>query len=103
MRATGSARGCANEVSLSELDRLSQRMLFAIAQDFDKSVPQGFRWHRELLDQMKVPTEQRPAVINQQEYDLLLPYLASRHLVSLSTLFDDSRPRSCRAKSDLVP
>lgn len=52
-----------------------------IAKHFDRHVPNGFKWHRQLLDQMREATEQRPAIISQQEYDMLAEYLTFRHLV----------------------
>ncbi len=52
-----------------------------VAKHFDKRVPSGLKWHRQLLDQMCEATEYRPAIISQQEYDMLAEYLTFRHLV----------------------
>jgi hypothetical protein len=58
-----------------------EAVFLIIARKFDASVPDGFRWHRALLDQMRATTTNRPAVIDQQLYDMLLEYLSFRHMV----------------------
>ena len=52
-----------------------------IGKYFDNHVPGGVRWHRQLLDQMKVSTENRPGIIDQEVYDMLVEYLSFRHMV----------------------
>ena len=52
-----------------------------IAKHFDHHVPDGIRWHRQLLDQMNTATDRRARVIDQQAYDMLLEYLSFRHMV----------------------
>lgn len=58
-----------------------EAVFLIVARHFDHSVPEGFRWHRELLDQMKRATDRRPAIIDQQQYDMLVEYLSFRHMV----------------------
>ena len=56
-------------------------IFLVIAKRFDRQVPGGSHWHRHLLDQMKTATELRPAIIGEQEYDMLVEYLSFRHMV----------------------
>lgn len=58
-----------------------EAVFLLIAKRFDNHVPEGIRWHRQLLDDMKTSTKTREAVISQQDYDILLEYLSFRHIV----------------------
>lgn len=52
-----------------------------IALDVDLHMPDGSRWHKELLTQMAEPqVEQRPAVISQETFEILEELLAFRHV-----------------------
>ena len=56
-------------------------MLNVFAKNFDHRVPEGVRWHRQLLDQMKTSTDHRQPVIDEGTYHILLEYLSFRHIV----------------------
>lgn len=58
-----------------------EAIFLIIAKYVDGQVPNDVRWHRQLLDQMKRPTDRRAAVIDQRDYDTLLEYLSFRHMV----------------------
>ena len=58
-----------------------EKVLVEIARRFDGHIPGGERWHRALLDQMLSATDDRPALIEQDDYDILVEYLSFRHLV----------------------
>ena len=52
-----------------------------IALDVDLRIPDGSRWHKELLTQMAEPqAEQRPPVISQETFEILEELLAFRHI-----------------------
>ena len=52
-----------------------------IALDVDLRMPDGSRWHKELLTQMAEPqAEQRPPVISQETFEILEELLAFRHV-----------------------
>ena len=52
-----------------------------IALDVDLRMPDGSRWHKELLTQMAEPqAEQRPSVISQATFETLEELLAFRHI-----------------------
>ena len=51
-----------------------------IALDVDLRMPDGSRWHKELLTQMTEPqAEQRPPVISQETFEILEELLEFRH------------------------
>lgn len=56
-----------------------ERVFSAIAAEVDGEMPQGHRWHRDLLEQMSQSTERREAVIEEALRRLLLDYAAFRH------------------------
>lgn len=60
----------------------AERIFKRIAKDYDKRLPTGSSWHKELLDNMvsDIP-EARPAVIASSTYDLLEDYRGFRHVV----------------------
>ena len=52
-----------------------------IALDVDLHIPDGSRWHKELLTQMAEPqAEQRPPVISQETFEVLEELLEFRHV-----------------------
>ena len=50
-----------------------------IAEDVDKTVPTGDRWHRRLLDQMMTNSDAREAVLSTATAQRLVEYLGFRH------------------------
>ena len=56
-----------------------EAILLTVAKRVDKSVPEGARWHRDLLDQSLVANDRRPAVITPAVRVSLDQYLAFRH------------------------
>ena len=59
----------------SGLERIFER----IARSVDSSIPEGQRWHSELLGQVAGPTPNREAVISVKSRTRLREYLAFRH------------------------
>ena len=51
-----------------------------IALDVDVDMPQGERWHKQLLEQMASPRAERPPVISESTFALLQEFLAFRDL-----------------------
>ena len=51
-----------------------------VAVECDGQSPGGDTWHRDLLDAMAEPSEQRPAVISEDLHDALRAYLNFRHV-----------------------
>ena len=51
-----------------------------IALDVDLRIPDGSRWHKELLAQMAEPQAERQPVISQETFELLQEYLEFRHV-----------------------
>ena len=56
-----------------------ERIFSIIAKHVDGREPTGRRWHRELLQRMTLPSENRNAVIETEVGDKLLDYLGFRH------------------------
>ncbi len=57
-----------------------EKILKLIALELDKRIPSSESWHRDLLSQMTVATEARPAVITTDLVTHLAELLAFRHL-----------------------
>jgi hypothetical protein len=59
-----------------------ERIFEKISSSVDNSLPQGFNWHQELLNQMalEIPNV-RPAVISEKTREQLDPYRGFRHVV----------------------
>jgi ribonuclease HepT-like protein len=57
-----------------------EKMLKLIAREWDARIPSSDAWHKELLNQMAVPTNTRPAVITSGLVEILSEFLAFRHL-----------------------
>lgn len=59
-----------------------ERLFLQIAKVVDRSVPEGERWHRELLEQMRLPMPPvRPPVLQARTVLQLDEYLRFRHVV----------------------
>jgi predicted nucleotidyltransferase/uncharacterized protein YutE (UPF0331/DUF86 family) len=56
-----------------------EMMFERIAVTFDGDTPEGREWHRSLLEQMEISTQNRPAVINHEILLILSDYLKFRH------------------------
>jgi hypothetical protein len=66
-----------------------ERILRKIATKIDGAIPEGERWHKDLLDQVAVEIPQvRPAVISKSLRDELIDYLAFRHVIRNVYPFD---------------
>ncbi len=57
-----------------------EKVLKLIAREWDGHIPASEAWHKELLNQMAVPTNARPAVISLDLVEVLSEFLAFRHL-----------------------
>ena len=53
-----------------------------IAMDIDLRMPDGSRWHKELLTQMVEPNAERQPVISQETFEILKELLEFRHVFS---------------------
>ncbi|MCS6830968.1 MAG: hypothetical protein RMM08_03995 [Armatimonadota bacterium] len=59
-----------------------ERLFLQIAKVVDRSVPTGERWHRDLLEQMRLPMSTvRPAILDAGMVAQLDEYLRFRHVV----------------------
>ena len=56
-----------------------ERIFERIARRIDHSLPQGERWHTDLLQQVARPTDERLALISEETRLSLREYLAFRH------------------------
>jgi hypothetical protein len=56
-----------------------ERIFERVARRIDHSLPQGERWHTDLLLQVARPTDARSALISEETRLLLREYLAFRH------------------------
>jgi hypothetical protein len=56
------------------------KMLKLVAREWDARIPDSDAWHKDLLNQMAVPTNTRPAVITSGLVEILSEFLAFRHL-----------------------
>lgn len=59
----------------------AERICLKIARDIDDSVPRGDRWHKTLLEQMVVDTDQRPVVLAADTFTQLEQLRGFRHFV----------------------
>jgi len=57
----------------------AENVFLAVARHLDVQVPEGTRWHRELLAQVARPTTTRPALLSSSLETRLTVYLAFRH------------------------
>jgi len=57
-----------------------EKILKLIASDCDESLPSSDAWHRQLLNQMAVAADRRPAVLSPELHEALGEFLAFRHL-----------------------
>ena len=76
-----------------------------IALDVDLRIPDGSRWHKELLTQMAEPeAERRPPVISQETFETLEELLAFRHIFNNiygEELVYEQTERNAKAISEL--
>ena len=56
-----------------------ERIFERVARRIDHSLPQGERWHTDLLHQVARPTDERLALISEETRQSLREYLAFRH------------------------
>jgi hypothetical protein len=50
-----------------------------VAKQVDGRLPDGSKWHRDLLIQMSEQNNTRQAIIDSEQYNVLLQYLSFRH------------------------
>lgn len=58
-----------------------ESIFLLIAKKVDKKIPEGQKWHNELLNQMILKTDFRKEVIDAETFEILKPYLLFRHFV----------------------
>jgi hypothetical protein len=58
-----------------------ERIFSIIASELNGALPDGYDWHKRLLERMTLDHEGRPALISEQMARLLEKYLAFRHVV----------------------
>jgi hypothetical protein len=57
-----------------------EKILKLIAREWDARIPSSDAWHKDLPNQMAVPTNTRPTVITSGLVEILSEFLAFRHL-----------------------
>jgi hypothetical protein len=57
-----------------------ERVLLLLVRRLDSTLPSGVRWHRQLIDQASVFTENRMAIISHDLREKLVEYLGFRHV-----------------------
>jgi hypothetical protein len=65
----------------------AESIFLAVARHLDVQLPEGTRWHRELLAQVARPTTTRPALLSSSLETRLTVYLAFRHYFRHSYAF----------------
>jgi hypothetical protein len=65
-----------------------ENLLKRVAVEIDGSVPVGESWHRDLLDQVSQPGENRPAAISEALRSRLTEYRGFRHVFRGSLLIN---------------
>ena len=58
-----------------------ERIFQIVASELNGALPDGYDWHKRLLDRMTVPHEGRPPLISTQTGQQLQKYLAFRHVL----------------------
>lgn len=79
-----------------------ERIFTDVAKRIDGSLPQGDRWHTELLMQMARPTASRSPVISDEVQRQLRRYLAFRHYYRHSYSHSLEWPRLRELTADLT-
>jgi len=80
-----------------------EKMFLSIAEQVDGSVPQGARWHTDLLNQMAYDLPNiRPPVLSSATRDALHEYRSFRHLVRNVYTYNLS-PEKVKARVDRLP
>ena len=59
----------------------AERICLKIAKDIDDSIPRGDRWHKTLLEQMMIDTDQRPAFLTMDTFTQFEQLRGFRHFV----------------------
>ena len=67
--------------NLVDCYRGTENIFTEIAMDVDLRMPDGSRWHKELLTQMTAPQADRQPVISQETFEALEELLELRHVV----------------------
>jgi hypothetical protein len=58
-----------------------ERIFRIVASELNDALPDGYDWHKRLLERMAIAHEGRPALISNQTARLLEKYLSFRHAV----------------------
>ena len=58
-----------------------ERIFQIVASELNGALPDGYDWHRRLLERMALDHEGRPALISEETARILEKYLAFRHVV----------------------
>ena len=66
--------------NLVDCYRGTENIFKQIAMDIDLRMPDGSRWHKELLTQMTEPQAERQPVISQETFEILEAFLEFRHV-----------------------
>ena len=66
--------------NLVDCYRGTENIFKQIAMDIDLRMPDGSRWHKELLTQMTEPQAERQPVISQETFEILEEFLEFRHV-----------------------
>ena len=66
--------------NLVDCSRGIENIFRQIAMDIDLRMPDGSRWHKELLTQMTEPHTERQPVISQETFEILVELLEFRHV-----------------------
>ena len=56
-----------------------ENIFTTIGRNVDSRIPTGTKWHKDLLVQMSRSTEDRRAIVSDQQYAVLIDYLSFRH------------------------
>ncbi|MCG9128512.1 hypothetical protein JT359_13000 [Candidatus Poribacteria bacterium] len=68
-------------VDLAEVYPGLEKIFEQIAKNIDRHIPDGSRWHNDLLTQMSEHRDERPTVVSERSYHRLIQLLRFRHKV----------------------
>jgi hypothetical protein len=80
-----------------------ENLLLAIAKTIDQRLPEGDRWHQELLAQMTRSTELRSPVLSEKLADDLTEFLGFRHFYRHSYSFFLEWSKMAQLATSLYP
>jgi hypothetical protein len=80
-----------------------EKMLKLIAREWDARIPSSDAWHKELLNQMVVPTNTRPAVITSGLVEILSEFIALSASVSGSVHCPNALGQACSPRREGRP